>query len=180
MEESDELRTNEEYKNKDGSIPTKWKDYGGGSKYHGRGLIQLTHDTLYSDYASATGNEAIKNDPDIVSHNIEESIASACWYWRHGSTWGDCNNFADQNDFIKTTIAINGGFNGFIKRYKLLVDLARKFSAHTCTTNPDMIFHDYTFTHSSLSKSRWYRSNKSKCETLQTKLDKEQDNVTDI
>jgi hypothetical protein len=41
--ETDFFRTTEEYKNKDGTTPSKWDEYGGGSFYHGRGLIQITH-----------------------------------------------------------------------------------------------------------------------------------------
>jgi predicted chitinase len=56
-----------EYKNANGSIPVGWNSYGGGSNYHGRGYIQLTHDYNYS-----AANEMIKKelgeDPNLVAN----------------------------------------------------------------------------------------------------------------
>ena len=45
---------------------------------------------------------------------------SAGWYWTSGSSM-DLNTLADQNDLLAITTHINGAFNGFEDRRKLLV-----------------------------------------------------------
>ena len=44
------FRTASEYKKRNGSYPAGWSNYSGGAKYHGRGLIQVTHNYNYKKY----------------------------------------------------------------------------------------------------------------------------------
>jgi predicted chitinase len=156
--ECDELRTNEEYRNKDGSIPSGWNNYHGGSNFHGRGLIQLTHNTNYIAYGKYVGDTTIGTNPNQVSNNIDHTTHSACWYWRHGSHWGDINLKADDNDFYAITVAVNGGFNHVDDRFVALNKLAKSLGAEKCTTNPGLIFNDYQIEKSSLYGTNFYKT----------------------
>lgn len=156
--ECDELRTNEERRNRDGSIPSGWSNYHGGSNYHGRGLIQLTHDTNYIAYGKFVGDDAIGTDPDKVSHSIDHTAHSACWYWRKGSNWGDINPKADKNDFYAITVAVNGGFNHVDDRFVALNKLVKLLGAERCATNPGLMFKDYDMEKSSIYGSKFYKS----------------------
>jgi predicted chitinase len=156
--ECDCLRTNEEYRNRDGSIPSGWSNYSGGSNYHGRGLIQLTHDSNYARYGKYVGNDRIASDPGIVSHEVEHTVHSACWYWRFGGAWGDINPKADKNDFYAVTVAVNGGFNHIGERFVALNRLARLLGAEKCETTPGLIFSEYQFDQSALSGSKFSKT----------------------
>ena len=144
MHECDELRTNEEYRNLDGSIPSGWLNYSGGARYHGRGLIQITHDSNYASYGAFVGDSTIAENPEKISHQIDHTVRSACWYWIKGSRWGDINEKADKNDFLAVTVAVNGGFNNVGSRFIVLNKLAKLLGAISCSTNPGLIFSDYS------------------------------------
>lgn len=58
-------QTLEEYRNRDGSIPAYWNNYGGGAKYHGRGYVQLTHIGNYQKFQDLTGKPLVDN-PDLA------------------------------------------------------------------------------------------------------------------
>ncbi|SAK73742.1 EF hand domain-containing protein [Caballeronia catudaia] len=159
--ECDQLRTNEEYRNRDGSIPSGWNNYHGGSNFHGRGLIQLTHDTNYIAYGKFIGDSTVGTSPDKVCRNIDRTTRSACWYWRHGSHWGDINPKADRNDFYAVTVAVNGGFNHVDDRFVALNRLAEMLGATHCTTNPGLVFNDYRLENSLLFNTQFYKNNPS-------------------
>jgi predicted chitinase len=156
--ECDELRTNEEYRNKDGSIPSGWNNYHGGSKFHGRGLIQLTHDVNYISYGKFVGDPTIGVDPDKVSQSIAHTTHSACWYWRGGSHWGDINPMADRNDFYAITVAVNGGFNNVDDRFVALNKLVKMLGAEKCSENPGLIFNNYQIEKSSIFGTFFYKT----------------------
>ncbi len=158
VHECDELRTNEEYRNKDGSIPSGWYSYHGGPNYHGRGLIQLTHVENYEGFGSAVGNTGIGSGPERVSHSLDLTVQSACWYWRSGSKWGDINPKADRNDFYAITLAVNGGFVHVADRFLALNRLAKLLGVHGCVTNPGLVFSDYNIESSSVYGTRYYKS----------------------
>ncbi|WP_322106533.1 glycoside hydrolase family 19 protein [Paraburkholderia sp. J41] len=151
-------RTNEEYRNKNGSTPSGWSNYHGGSNFHGRGLIQLTHDENYIAYGNFVGDTTIGTNPDKVSNSIDHTTHSACWYWRHGSHWGDINPKADNNDFYAITVAVNGGFNHVDDRFVALNKLAKLLGAGKCATNPGLVFNDYQIEKSSLYGSNFYKT----------------------
>ena len=179
IHECDELRTNEEYRNKDGSMPSGWSRYNGGANYHGRGLIQLTHRPNYASYGDAVNNPDIASQPDIVSHSILETTRSGCWYWRSGSAWGDINPKADANDFFAITVAVNGGFRHVENRFLALNKLARIFHADTCQTNPGQTFSHYEIDSSSLTNSNWYKRHRSMAETAQNSVNSAEHTIDD-
>ena len=156
--ECDQLRTNEEYRNKDGSIPSGWLAYHGGSNYHGRGLIQLTHIENYTGFGAAIGDAAIGGNPERVSHSVDLTVQSACWYWRSGSRWGDINAKADRNDFYAITLAVNGGFVHVAERFIALNRLAKLLGVGGCVTNPGLMFSDYNIENSSVFGTKYYKN----------------------
>ncbi|KAF2406404.1 putative chitinase [Pseudomonas antarctica] len=84
-----------------------------GSKYRGRGLIQITGRANYAACAEALGLDLI-NTPELLELP-QNAAMSAAWFW---STNG-LNTLADASDFVKITRRINGGVNGLEDRLAL-------------------------------------------------------------
>lgn len=83
---------------------------GGGPRYKGRGLLQLTGRANYRTYGSALrvdleGNPELAADPEL-------SLEIACEYWKRHKINPDC----DRDDIITVTKKINGGLNGLNDR----------------------------------------------------------------
>ncbi|MGL5090579.1 MAG: hypothetical protein ACRC8B_06540 [Aeromonas sobria] len=158
--ETDFFRTTEEYKNKNGSTPFNWDNYGGGSFYHGRGLIQITHKKNYEKYLFSINQLPIDNNKvDMLASKIHHAVYSAVWYWVSGSAWGDIRGFTKNNDFLKVTIAVNGGFNHVKERNESLLRLSKSINC----SNVDFSkfkFSKFEFSQSTLKDSKWYDSNK--------------------
>lgn len=86
---------------------------GDGSKFRGRGLIQVTGRANYQACALAL-RLPLLNHPELLEEP-QHAAASAAWFWAsHG-----LNHLADIGDFEKITRKINGGLNGFEDRKKL-------------------------------------------------------------
>jgi putative chitinase len=79
---------------------------GDGSRYRGRGLIQITGRANYKACGDALGLDLI-NQPTLLEQP-QYAAMSAAWFW---STHG-LNTLADQGAFVKITRHINGGLNG--------------------------------------------------------------------
>lgn len=91
---------------------------GDGSRYKGRGLIQLTGRANYTEY-TRTGrlDMDVVADPDQVATNEQLCVDVAGWFWdRHG-----LNAIADRDDLETITRKINGGLNGLDDRRQLLL-----------------------------------------------------------
>lgn len=86
---------------------------GDGSKYRGRGLIQVTGRANYAACGDALGLDLI-NKPELLEQP-QYAAMSAAWFW---SSMG-LNTLADQRDFLKITRRINGGINGLEDRMAL-------------------------------------------------------------
>ena len=86
---------------------------GDGSKYRGRGLIQITGRANYAACGEALGLDLI-NRPELLEQP-QYAAMSAAWFW---SIKG-LNTLADQGDFVKITRRINGGTNGMADRQAL-------------------------------------------------------------
>lgn len=86
---------------------------GDGSKYRGRGLIQITGRANYRDCGEALSLDLI-NQPELLE-KPQHACLSAAWFW---STRG-LNTLADQNKFDTITRRINGGQNGAADRQAL-------------------------------------------------------------
>lgn len=95
---------------------------GDGSKYRGRGLIQLTGRANYTACGEALGLDLI-NHPDFLELP-QHAAMSAAWFW---STRG-LNTLADRGEFVKITLRINGGLTGQDDR-QALYDRALKVLA---------------------------------------------------
>ncbi|MEG0636023.1 MAG: glycoside hydrolase family 19 protein [Pseudomonas sp.] len=88
---------------------------GDGSKYLGRGLIQITGRANYAACGEALGLDLI-NQPQLLEQP-QHAAMSAAWFW---STKG-LNTLADKGEFVKITRRINGGVNGLEDRQRLYV-----------------------------------------------------------
>ncbi|MHC8303363.1 glycoside hydrolase family 19 protein [Pseudomonas sp. PB3P13] len=53
---------------------------GGGPKYKGKGLIQITWKSAYEKYKEYTGLDCVAN-PEIVSQSIEHAVKVSFWFW---------------------------------------------------------------------------------------------------
>ena len=90
---------------------------GDGYRYRGRGLIQLTGRTNYTQYNEAVEPDVVKN-PDLVAE-MPLAVDVAGWFWKRG-TRQNLNEVADADDVRRVTRLINGGYNGLEDRKNLL------------------------------------------------------------
>ncbi|PAA04718.1 glycoside hydrolase family 19 protein [Pseudomonas fragi] len=86
---------------------------GDGSKYRGRGLIQITGRANYIMCGEALALDLI-NHPELLE-KPQHACMSAAWFW---VTRG-LNTLADAGQFDKITRRINGGQNGAADRQAL-------------------------------------------------------------
>ena len=93
---------------------------GDGVKYKGRGLIQITGRSNYSNLSKDLGVDFISN-PELLELP-EYAVKSAVWFWNKRRL----NTFADIPDFEKITRIINGGLNGYKDRLDLY-ERAKKY-----------------------------------------------------
>ena len=88
---------------------------GDGSKYRGRGLIQITGRANYKACGEALGLDLI-NHPELLERP-QHACMSAAWFW---ATKG-LSTLADEGKFETITRRINGGLNGLADRQMLYV-----------------------------------------------------------
>ena len=86
---------------------------GDGSKYRGRGLIQITGRANYMACGEALNLDLIKQ-PELLE-KPQHACMSAAWFW---ATKG-LSTLADAGQFDKITQRINGGQNGAADRQAL-------------------------------------------------------------
>lgn len=114
--ECDRFRTSEEYAT--GASYEGRRDLGNvlpgdGTRYKGRGFIQITCRANYRAVSRALGVN-FERYPRRLGWFKYAALAS-CWWWRsHG-----CNQLADSGDFVALTRRINGGTNGLADRQAL-------------------------------------------------------------
>ncbi|POP84417.1 chitinase [Pseudomonas syringae] len=86
---------------------------GDGSKYRGRGLIQVTGRANYEECGEALGLDLIDH-PELLELP-QHAAMSAAWFWHRAAL----NTLADKGDFLTITKRINGGTNGLAERKAL-------------------------------------------------------------
>ncbi|OZY41613.1 chitinase [Pseudomonas fragi] len=86
---------------------------GDGSKYRGRGLIQITGRTNYIACGEGLGLDLVKQ-PELLE-KPQHACMSAAWFW---ATKG-LSTLADAGQFEKITQRLNGGQNGAADRQTL-------------------------------------------------------------
>jgi putative chitinase len=86
-----------------------------GYSYRGRGLIQLTGKANYKAASDAMGVDFV-NHPGLLCEPSYAASVAGWFFSAHG-----CNQFADRDDVLECTKAINGGMNGLEDRKKLWV-----------------------------------------------------------
>lgn len=92
---------------------------GDGSRYRGRGLIELTGKDNYVHCEHGLQMGLIQH-PEILELPSGAAM-SAAWYWTSGTPNGlNLNELADENEFEQVTLEINGGELGESTREELL------------------------------------------------------------
>jgi len=86
---------------------------GDGSKYRGRGLVQITGRANYMACGEGLGLDLVKQ-PELLE-KPQHACMSAAWFW---ATKG-LSTLADAGQFDKITQRINGGQNGAADRQAL-------------------------------------------------------------
>ncbi|WP_069531388.1 glycoside hydrolase family 19 protein [Photobacterium damselae] len=155
--ESDMFRTASEYKNRDGSYPAAWNNYLGGAKYHGRGIIQITHNVHYKKYWNFIKQPRNEQNIDLLSSDINHVVQSAAWFWRYFCPWGNINKFANKNDFLKVTVSVNGGYNHVYERNLALYKLSKLVQCENVDFSK-LNFKSFKFENSSILNSRYYKT----------------------
>lgn len=85
---------------------------GDGKKFKGRGLIQLTGRSNYSNFGTYVGMDFISM-PTLVAQPKYSALAAG-WFWNRAGL----NDYADRGAFKTITKKINGGYNGLADRIK--------------------------------------------------------------
>lgn len=93
---------------------------GDGTRFKGRGLLQITGRANYELMGEALGVDLV-SQPELLNEPKWSALAAADYWADHG-----CNELADAGDFKTITRRINGGLTGLTAR---LVFLSRATAA---------------------------------------------------
>ena len=108
-ERKPQLIANRVYSGRMGNGP---ESSGDGWKYRGRGLVQLTGSSNYTQCSrDLFGDDCLVDDPDLLL-NPEWAILSACWFWHKNKL----NDICDRGDVVLLSKRINGGTIGLADR----------------------------------------------------------------
>lgn len=86
---------------------------GDGWKFRGRGALQTTGKTNYTQLSEHLKNPNILSNPDIVAN--EFAFESALFYFTKNNLWRHCG-IVNDDSIKRVTRAVNGGFNGLEDR----------------------------------------------------------------
>lgn len=111
--------------------------------YKGRGLIQITFKKKYEEYGSYKGIDFL-GENRLKLETYQYATDSAGWFWNFGSPY-KLNDYADKNDLILISTAINGGFNGFDDRAAIFKRAHRVLNAPKCKTESNRFTAYLTF-----------------------------------
>jgi putative chitinase len=108
-ERKPQLIANRVYSGRMGNGP---ESSGDGWKFRGRGLVQLTGRSNYTQCSrDLFGDDCLVDDPDLLL-NPEWAILSACWFWHKNKL----NDICDRGDVVLLSKRINGGTIGLADR----------------------------------------------------------------
>jgi putative chitinase len=88
---------------------------GDGFKFRGRGYIQLTGKSNYTNFAKFIGEDTVAN-PDLVA--TKYPLASAAFFFDSNKLWAICDKGADEATVTAVTKRVNGGTIGLPDRLK--------------------------------------------------------------
>ena len=88
---------------------------GEGYKFRGRGYIQLTGKSNYTNFAKFIGEDTVAN-PDLVA--TKYPLASAAFFFDSNKLWSICDKGADEATVTAVTKRVNGGTIGLPDRIK--------------------------------------------------------------
>ena len=88
---------------------------GEGFKFRGRGYIQLTGKSNYTNFAKFIGEDTVAN-PDLVA--TKYPLASAAFFFDSNKLWSICDKGADDATVTAVTKRVNGGILGLQDRIK--------------------------------------------------------------
>ena len=88
---------------------------GEGYKFRGRGFIQLTGKSNYTNFAKFIGEDTVAN-PDLVA--TKYPLASAAFFFDSNKLWSICDKGADEATVTAVTKRVNGGTIGLPDRIK--------------------------------------------------------------
>ena len=86
-----------------------------GYKFRGRGYIQLTGKSNYTNFTKFIGEDCIAN-PDLVA--TKYPLASAAFFFDSNKLWSICDKGATDADVTAVTKRVNGGTIGLPDRIK--------------------------------------------------------------
>lgn len=86
-----------------------------GFKFRGRGYIQLTGKSNYTNFAKFIGEDTVAN-PDLVA--TKYPLASAAFFFDSNKLWSICDKGADDATVTAVTKRVNGGTIGLPDRIK--------------------------------------------------------------
>jgi putative chitinase len=88
---------------------------GEGYKFRGRGYIQLTGKSNYTNFTKFIGEDCVGN-PDLVA--TKYPLASAAFFFDSNKLWSICDKGADDATVTAVTKRVNGGTIGLADRIK--------------------------------------------------------------
>jgi putative chitinase len=104
-------------------------DSGDGFRFRGRGIIQITGRSNYTDAGTALGVD-LSSDPDLLLDKNTAAMAAA-WFWSSRGLNALADDMTDDNDledFTEITKRINGGTVGIQDRLQALNQIDAKFA----------------------------------------------------
>ena len=86
-----------------------------GFKFRGRGYIQLTGKSNYTNFTKFIGEDCVSN-PDLVANKYP--LSSAAFFFDSNKLWSTCDQGFTDEIVTKVTKRVNGGTNGLSDRIK--------------------------------------------------------------
>ena len=112
FERKPELIASKVYANRMGNGDEASKE---GWKFRGRGYIQLTGKSNYTNFTKFIGEDCVAN-PDLVA--TKYPLASAAFFFNSNNLWAICDKGADDATVTAVTKRVNGGTIGLADRIK--------------------------------------------------------------